>query len=52
MKIKKLCYLKKNDISDHMKKIVKIIKKPEFVCDKCLRVAKDEKYLCNARKIK
>lgn len=46
-KIKKLCALKKDDIEKSAKKIIKIVSKPKFICEKCARVAKDEKHLCH-----
>lgn len=52
MKIKKLCGLKKDDIEKHTKKIVKIVSKPKFICEKCARVANDEKYLCHPMPLK
>lgn len=45
--MKELCKLKKDEFSKNIKKIVKIVKKPKFICEKCARVAKDKKYLCN-----
>ena len=42
-----LCKLKKNELTADFKKILKIVKKPKFICEKCARVAKDKKYLCN-----
>jgi len=47
MKIKKLCGLKKDEIAKHSKKIIKIVAKPQFICEKCARVAKNEKHLCH-----
>lgn len=52
MKIKKLCSLKKDDVKAYAKKIVKIVSKPKFICEKCARVAKDEKHLCHAVPLK
>ena len=51
-KIKKLCGLKKDDMGKYSKKIIKIVSKPKFICKKCARVAKDEKYLCNPTPLK
>jgi protein-arginine kinase activator protein McsA len=45
--MQELCKLKKNELNIHFKKILKIVKKPNFICEKCARVAKDKKYLCN-----
>ena len=45
--MKTLCKLKKDELSKNFKKIIKIVKKPKFICEKCARVAKDKKYLCN-----
>jgi len=45
--MKELCKLKKNELSADFKKILKIVSKPKFICEKCARVAKDKKYLCN-----
>jgi hypothetical protein len=52
MKIKKLCSLKKDDVKMYAKKIIKIVSKPKFICEKCARVAKDEKHLCHAVPLK
>ena len=46
-KIKKLCGLKKDDIKIVMKKLVKIVSKPKFICEKCARVSKEETHLCH-----
>ena len=45
--MKELCKLKKDELSKNIKKIIKIVKKPKFICEKCARIAKDKKYLCN-----
>lgn len=52
MKIKPLCAWKKSDIEAHAKKLIKIVKKPKFICTKCARVAKEKAFLCHAKKIK
>lgn len=50
--MKELCKLKKNELALNFKKIVKIIKKPKFICEKCARVANDKKYLCEPINLK
>ncbi|WP_310440380.1 hypothetical protein [Sulfuricurvum sp.] len=50
--MKELCKLKKNELDIHFKKILKIVSKPKFICEKCARVAKDKKYLCNPLPLK
>lgn len=52
MKITYLCALKKSDIEKHTKKIMKIVKKPHFICTKCARVAKEKEFLCYPTKMK
>jgi len=47
-----LCKLKKNELATDFKKIIKIVKKPKFICEKCARVAKDKKYLCSPLALK
>lgn len=44
--MKQLCKMKKDEISTCFKKLTDITGKPKFMCTKCARVAKDEKYLC------
>jgi len=45
-KIKKLCGIKKSEFEDHKDEITKIVKTPNFICKKCLRVSIDKKHLC------
>ncbi|WP_304740458.1 hypothetical protein [Sulfuricurvum sp.] len=52
MMLKTLCKLKKNELTTDFKKIIKIVKKPKFICEKCARVAKDKKYLCEPKSMK
>lgn len=49
--IKELCKLKKHELAAHLEKIIKITKKPKFICTKCARVAKEKKYLCDPEKM-
>lgn len=50
--MKELCKLRKSDFSKNLKKIVKIVKKPKFICDKCARVANEKHYLCSPATLK
>lgn len=50
--MKTLCKLKKNEMANDFKKILKIVKKPKFICEKCARVAKEKKYLCSPLSLK
>lgn len=50
--MKTLCKLKKNELHTQIKKIIKIVKKPKFMCEKCARVSNEKKYLCDPKKIK
>jgi transcription initiation factor TFIIIB Brf1 subunit/transcription initiation factor TFIIB len=45
-KKKKMCKWKKDDIEKDFKEYCKLIRKPEYVCMKCGRVASDKKFLC------
>ena len=49
MSDKKLCKWKKEDYKDEVQKLVKIVKKPKYICTKCGRVAKKEKWLCETQ---
>jgi mRNA-degrading endonuclease RelE of RelBE toxin-antitoxin system len=44
-KTKKLCKWKQKDISDKFEKFSDIVRNPEFVCEKCGRVAGKKKWL-------
>jgi len=48
-KIKKLCGIKKSEYEPYQEEIINIVKKPNFLCKKCLRVANDKKHLCKAK---
>ena len=49
--IKKLCDIKKKKDQFYEEEIKAIIKTPNFMCKKCLRVAKNEKYLCESKSL-
>lgn len=46
--IKKLCDIKKKNYPLYEDEIKSIVKKPNFICKKCLRVAEHEKHLCKS----
>jgi hypothetical protein len=43
---KTLCKYKKEKIEENLETLKKIVKDPKFICRKCARSAKDDKYLC------
>ncbi len=49
--VKKLCKLAKEDIKTNEKEWIKLTSRPKYLCTKCGRVAKDEKYLCKSKKM-
>jgi len=49
---KSICDWDKKDIEKNLKEIASQVSKPKYVCRKCARVARDEKLLCKAVKIK
>lgn len=51
MKIDYLCDLSKKDIKENIDNIIKIISKPKYICEKCVRVSSEKKYLCSPVKI-
>jgi lipopolysaccharide biosynthesis regulator YciM len=51
MSEKKLCKWKKDEYIDDLQKLIKIVKNPKYVCTKCGRVAKKEKWLCETKPI-
>ena len=49
---KKVCKLAKDDLmKDELKKYVKLMDKPKYVCTKCGHVANEEENLCKPKKI-
>lgn len=48
---KTLCEWKKNDIKKNWKGYVKLVKKAEYVCEKCGRSAADKNSLCKPAKM-
>lgn len=51
-KPKKLCKLVKKDfLKGDLEEYIKLVKKPEYICDKCGRVANEKKFLCSSEKL-
>lgn len=51
-KIKELCKIRAKEFDLYYDDIVKIVRKPKYICSKCLRVAKKESLLCTPVEIK
>jgi hypothetical protein len=49
---KSICDWDKKDIEKNLKEIAAQFMKPKYICRKCARVARDERLLCKAVKIK
>ncbi|MGF1708134.1 hypothetical protein L4C40_19905 [Enterovibrio baiacu] len=49
---KTLCDWKSRDIEGDLSELTKLVKKPEFVCKKCARVANTKKVLCKPISLK
>jgi hypothetical protein len=43
---KTMCKYKKEKIEENLETLKQIVKNPKYICRKCARVAKEEKYLC------
>jgi len=43
---KTMCKYKKEKIEENLEILKQIVKNPKFICRKCARAAKEEKYLC------
>jgi hypothetical protein len=48
---KSLCDFTKSDLAKYEKKLKKLVKKPKYICKKCLRVSSDKDFLCKPNKI-
>jgi len=46
MKTPKLCKWKKDDMIEMRVMLEKIVRKPEYLCARCARVAAKKKHLC------
>ncbi|MEI6055050.1 MAG: hypothetical protein WCR55_03245 [Lentisphaerota bacterium] len=47
-----LCKLADKKIEKNFKEIVKLVKKPKFICEKCARCSNDKDALCRPVKLK
>jgi hypothetical protein len=43
---RKLCDWDKNRIDEKREKLIRIVSRPKFVCERCARVADKKEYLC------
>jgi hypothetical protein len=48
---KTLCEFNKSDHEKYDKEIRKLVKKPKYICKKCLRAVSEKEYLCKPIKI-
>jgi hypothetical protein len=51
-KCKKLCKWKKEDFETDFEKLADAVRKSKYVCIKCGRAARKEKWLCEAKSVK
>lgn len=51
MSKKTLCDWSRKDITKNFDKLTKIVSQPNYICRKCARVAKNDKYLCEPKSI-
>ncbi len=49
---KEICEWSQAELEEHFDQLRKIVSKPAFVCNKCGRVAKRKKWLCQAKKLR
>jgi hypothetical protein len=49
--MKKLCKYKKDELKKEISQVVEFVKKPKYICKKCLRVSSESKMLCKSEKI-
>lgn len=47
-----LCKLADKKIEKNFKEIVKLVRKPKFICEKCARCSNDKDALCRPVKLK
>ncbi len=50
--MKTICDFDSDDITKNIDKIMKLVDKPKYVCNKCARAANDEDRVCKPVKIK
>lgn len=46
-----LCKLKDDKVAKDLKRLMKVVREPEYICRRCARAASDDAYLCKAVKI-
>lgn len=44
--MKEICKIKSIELESSFKEVRKIVKKPKYICSKCLRVSKKKEYVC------
>lgn len=49
---KKLCKWHKEDINNNLAQLIKMVRKPKYLCSKCGRVCRDKNSLCKPVKFK
>ena len=49
---KKLCKISKSNFNKNKVRILELVTPAKYICEDCLRVAKSDKYLCDAVSIK
>lgn len=51
-KLKKMCKAAKDGLKSNEEQILAEVSNAQYICKKCLRVASNEKLLCDPKKIK